>query len=315
MSGSSSALTLRCKSKNGQHLMKGLTTQSTVADLQRLVAELTNIPKESQKILIGFPPHPIKFDGEAAPLNSLPICSGDTLVIEEDRSKTAAPAQVPAKRRTIPTSNSNFSLSGQGVMTRKVVPANNSCLFTAIGFVMEGGVMDLSRATQMRNLIADVVAADSALYNEALLGKSNAEYCAWILNSESWGGAIEVSILSKVYETEIDVVDIQSCRIDRFGEDSRYDQRVLLLYDGIHYDALYLEALDPNLPPKTIFPTTDDSILALAQEFATEARSQRQFTDVSGFTLRCLVCNTCLTGQKQAQEHATQTGHINFGEV
>ncbi|XP_019633545.1 PREDICTED: LOW QUALITY PROTEIN: ubiquitin thioesterase OTU1-like [Branchiostoma belcheri] len=202
-----------------------------------------------------------------------------------------------------------------GVMTRKVVPANNSCLFTAIGFVMEGGVMDLSRATQMRNLIADVVASNAVLYNEALLGKSNAEYCAWILNSESWGGAIEVSILSKVYETEIDVVDIQSCRIDRFGEDSRYDQRVLLLYDGIHYDALYLEALDPNFPAKTIFPTTDDSILALAQEFATEARSNRQFTDVSGFTLRCLVCNTCLTGQKQAQEHATQTGHINFGEV
>lgn len=42
---------------------------------------------------------------------------------------------------------------------------------------------------------------------------------------------------------------------------------------------------------------------------------KRQFTDVSNFMLRCLVCNTLLKGHSDAQNHAKSTGHINFGEV
>lgn len=41
----------------------------------------------------------------------------------------------------------------------------------------------------------------------------------------------------------------------------------------------------------------------------------RQYTDLAGFSLRCLVCGKALTGQTDAQSHATLTGHINFGEV
>ena len=42
---------------------------------------------------------------------------------------------------------------------------------------------------------------------------------------------------------------------------------------------------------------------------------KREFTDVTGFALRCLICNTPLKGQSQAQDHAKSTGHMNFGEV
>lgn len=34
-------------------------------------------------------------------------------------------------------------------------------------------------------------------WNEAVLGKSPVEYCAWIQHPDKWGGAIELSILSK----------------------------------------------------------------------------------------------------------------------
>lgn len=37
-------------------------------------------------------------------------------------------------------------------------------------------------------VIAATVASDPEKYNEAFLGKPNAEYCAWILDSEKWGG-------------------------------------------------------------------------------------------------------------------------------
>lgn len=80
-------------------------------------------------------------------------------------------------------------------------------------------------------------------YNEAMLGRPNDEYCEWIRKPASWGGAIEVSILANYYGIEIDVVDITNALINRFGEDKEYGMRVFLLFDGIHYDPLYLESI------------------------------------------------------------------------
>jgi len=99
----------------------------------------------------------------------------------------------------------------------------------------------------MRQIIAEHVKSDKESFNEAVLGKPNADYCQWILKQESWGGAIEVSILSNFYGIEIDVVDITNAIINRFGEDRSYGLRVFLLFDGIHYDPLYLESITVRL--------------------------------------------------------------------
>lgn len=40
----------------------------------------------------------------------------------------------------------------------------------------------------MLKVIAATVASDPQKYCEAFLGKPNAEYCNWILDSEKWGG-------------------------------------------------------------------------------------------------------------------------------
>lgn len=95
----------------------------------------------------------------------------------------------------------------------------------------------------MRQIIAQHVANDKESYNEAILGKPNNDYCTWIQKPETWGGAIEVSILSNFYGIEIAVVDITNGIINRFGEDKNFGMRVFLLFDGIHYDPLYLESL------------------------------------------------------------------------
>lgn len=95
----------------------------------------------------------------------------------------------------------------------------------------------------MRQIIATDVAKDLQTYNLAYLGRTNEEYCEWIQKSESWGGAIEVSILSEFYGIEIAVVDIINGIINHFGEDKKYGCRSFLLYDGIHYDPLYLEMM------------------------------------------------------------------------
>lgn len=94
----------------------------------------------------------------------------------------------------------------------------------------------------MRQIIASEVHNDKSLFSDAFLGRPNDEYCAWIMKEDSWGGAIEVSILSQFYGIEFDVVDIQNALINRFGEDKGYGMRGFLLFDGIHYDPLYLES-------------------------------------------------------------------------
>ena len=72
--------------------------------------------------------------------------------------------------------------------------------------------------------------------------------------------------------------------------------------------------LDTGDATQTVFSTDDDGIVAQALELATEANRSKQYTDLSGFTLRCLVCNDGLRGQRQAQQHAMATGHTNFAE-
>lgn len=105
------------------------------------------------------------------------------------------------------------------------------------------GRIDTEIGGYLREVIGQHVSNDKETYNEAMLGRTNPEYCEWIRKPSSWGGAIEVSILSNYYGIEIDVVDITNALINRFGEDKEYGMRVFLLFDGIHYDPLYLESV------------------------------------------------------------------------
>ena len=304
------ALSLRVKSKSGQHLLKDLTLQSTVDDLKRNVSTITSIPFNELRILKDFPPKPMDLSQGNKSLNDHKFRTGDVLIVEEDPDARKQRESAATER----VLNDFVSqMAAPGVILRQVVPANNSCLFTSVHFVMERQ-LDLNVATQMRELIAGVVMSDPVTYTDAFLDKSNEDYCKWIQNSESWGGAIEVAILSNYYGIEIAVVDTQNTRVNRFGEDKNYKERVFLIYDGIHYDPLMMESPDPTLPPITKFSTSNQEVLSMALELAAEAKASRQFTDVHKFSLRCITCNKALTGQTEAQEHAKLTGHINFGE-
>ena len=77
---------------------------------------------------------------------------------------------------------------------------------------------------------------DQQFFNEAVLGKSPGEYASWIKNPQSWGGAIEMMILSDYLKSEIVAVDIINVRFEVFGLEKGYSQRVYLIYSGIHYD-------------------------------------------------------------------------------
>ena len=57
-----------------------------------------------------------------------------------------------------------------GCLHRRVVPADNSCLFNSVGYVCHGD-RNLSSAARLRKLVADAVLADPVQYSDAILGK------------------------------------------------------------------------------------------------------------------------------------------------
>ncbi|KAK8706038.1 hypothetical protein V6N13_049619 [Hibiscus sabdariffa] len=205
----------------------------------------------------------------------------------------------------------------EGIIVRRVIPSDNSCLFNAVGYVMDH---DRTKAPELRQVIAATVASDPTKYSEAFLGKPNAEYCSWILDSEKWGGAIELSILADYYGREIAAYDIQTTRCDLYGQEKNYSERVMLIYDGLHYDALAMSPFEgaPEEFDQTIFAVQKDRTIGpvegLALNLVKDQQRKRSYTDTANFTLRCGVCQIGVVGQKEAVEHAQATGHVNFQE-
>ncbi|KAK9839310.1 hypothetical protein WJX81_006947 [Elliptochloris bilobata] len=224
------------------------------------------------------------------------------------------PAAARPQQQAAPTEVALSEGSGAAI-ARRIIASDNSCLFNAVGYVMEGS---RSKAAELRRVIAAAVAGDPEMYSEAFLGRPNADYCRWILSQDKWGGAIELSILSRHYERELAAYDVQTKRCDVYGQDSGYPQRGMLIYDGLHYDALALAAFPGAAEELDVTMLEAGPLLTLAERAAAElvskAHEARQFTDIGNFTLRCGVCQVGVRGEKEAMEHAKVTGHSNFSE-
>uniref|UniRef100_A0A2H1VD09 Ubiquitin thioesterase OTU n=1 Tax=Spodoptera frugiperda TaxID=7108 RepID=A0A2H1VD09_SPOFR len=185
------ALAFKVKSKNGQQILKDLTSDSTVGELKMFLSSISDVSTERVSVLCGYPPKPLDISNDSQKLSDIGLKTGETLIVEE---KPAAPS-VTLSAESKPVENGVASHETlvpcrPGILMKKVVPSDNSCLFTSIGFVLNGNV-DTTVHTLMREIIAMEVASDLETYNEAVLGKPNADYCVWIQQPSSWGGAIE----------------------------------------------------------------------------------------------------------------------------
>lgn len=278
-------------------------------------------------------------------LSALGIRSGEALIVEEAPLVTNGDAptptpdgdgdaddgvhslpsprsygdSIPPQPQQAPSDTTISASASEGHIVRRVIPSDNSCLFNSVAYCLDGHQARSKShryAPGLRKVIADIIAANPLLYDEAFLGKSNSEYADWIRKNESWGGAIELSLLSQFYRIQIRAFDIQTTRTDCFGEGQNYSCQIFLLYDGIHYDLLAINPLEngPEEFDQTVFSTGDEAAVEKALRFVQKLNKEKQFTDLSGFTLRCLVCKQGLKGQKEAAMHAKSTGHVNFGE-
>ncbi|PWY97936.1 OTU-domain-containing protein [Testicularia cyperi] len=239
--------------------------------------------------------------------------------------------------------NSSFSVAvsdNQGYLTLQVVPDDNSCLFNSVGYLFEHRLgEDVCQA--LRGVVADVIRNDPFNYPDVVLGAPRETYIAKIVSPKTWGGAIELSILSLHLGIEIVALDVAAGTTHRFGEDRGFDSRGIVVYSGIHYDAVALRSFptpspSPSPSPSdqalrgetttadvtTIFPSlanfgipdNQDPILQAASQLVTLLKNAHYYTDTATFSLKCITCGTKLTGEKQARLHAQSTGHADFGE-
>jgi ubiquitin thioesterase OTU1 len=80
------------------------------------------------------------------------------------------------------------------------------------------------------------------------------------------------------------------------------------MYSGIHYDAV-------ALGEQVVFEGEELKRAEIqVMEVAKELKKNRKYTDLGSFTLKCAICAKGLVGQKDAQQHAIQTGHAQFTE-
>lgn len=306
-----SKMMLKCTFSGGSHVIRDLTSDSSLQELLDSISKVSSIDGTCMKLKGGFPPKPIALEDKVALLADLGIRSGDSLHVE-----VGAPSS-----NSVPTPAPSSNLQASGVngyaghytkpkrsILRKVVPANNSCLFASVGFLLQGD-SGVTMATALRCVVADLIVNTPDQFPEIVLGKAPSEYASWIQNQQVWGGGIELAALAQHFNTEIHVVDTQSLRIDRFGQELGSQEKTYVIYDGIHYDALY-EATGHV----TVFPRDDGDIEKAAMLLATSANKEHNFTDLANFSLRCSTCRLGLRGESDARLHAKNTGHSNFEE-
>jgi len=103
----------------------------------------------------------------------------------------------------------------------------------------------------------------------------------------------------------------------RFNEGK--PQRVIVVFSGIHYDALALSPAGSlvydTMRDVVVFDKGDAEILTAAQELCNKLKQKHYFTDTKNFAIKCNICRKVMKGQREAVAHATASGHHDFGEA
>ncbi|KAF2130153.1 ubiquitin thioesteras-like protein OTU1 [Dothidotthia symphoricarpi CBS 119687] len=321
---------IRLRAPNGQHTLS-LEDNAAVSDLLSSISTSTDLPLFELKW--GFPPQPLDpaLYGLSTLLKDtdLKLNGAQIIVIgqatgdpsekkqEEEQSKSA-PLSLQRKQASALKDKDTPEIpvpDRGGTVVLRVMPDDNSCMFRAVGSAVLTDTLD--SMTELRSLVAQAIQRDPDFYNEAVLQKAPDEYCKWISYSDSWGGGIELSILSQEFDIEIASVNVQDLRVDRFNEGKA--KRCILVYSGIHYDTIAFvpagsSTFDPDNDVK-LFDARDDVMLEAARQLCGELKKAHYFTDTQKFDIKCNTCGWKGAGERGAVKHANETGHTDFGEA
>jgi ubiquitin thioesterase OTU1 len=198
--------------------------------------------------------------------------------------------------------------------TRRFVDSDNSCLFSSIGYLIDNKNFNETTKLQYRQLLTNFIEDNNV--DIAMLGMSKDEYINNIQNPSTWGGAIELKLFSDMFQVEIASIDVQSNRVDIFGQDKNYPQRIFVLYNGVHYDPLVMAYTEDNVDDITTFASDDSQTLIEFQNHVKVYKDAGDFVDPSNMNqFECDQCKTLFGSQMEAYDHANNYQHWNFNEI
>ncbi|KAH6668674.1 OTU-like cysteine protease [Plectosphaerella plurivora] len=314
-----------------------LEDDATVGQLFDLIKDQSGISSFTLKY--GWPLKTLDLGQKGEIAKSLGL-NGETFTIVPDESSLPPPAPAPALAASSssapPAASSSMwgdpspptrgpeSVSlpwpqRNGTLLLRVMPDDNSCLFTAFG----GALPEQPTAPKLRQLVAEYILEHPDTYSEAVLGDSPHSYARNIQGKDRWGGAIELSIFSDIYDVQIVAIDVKEQKAYNFGENK--ENRCILMYSGIHYDRVALSPTEPpftscDLPPEldlTVWPTHDEAAKDRAMELAAILNKMHYYTDPAEILLRCNApgCDWIGSGERAGALHAKSTKHTDLQEI
>ncbi|KAK0669963.1 hypothetical protein QBC41DRAFT_355454 [Cercophora samala] len=301
------------RAPNGQSRIQ-VEDESTLSDLVALIKSKTELERFTLKY--GYPLKNLDLTpaSQSSSIKDLKL-RGETIVVAPIDTAPQTPPEPPkpafVPKGIEPDETSLDWPARGGYMVLRVMPDDNSCMYTAVG----GALSIPNPSSFLRSQIAEYILTHPTEYTAAILGSPPQKYCSHLLEKDTWGGAIELSILSDLYNIEISSIDVKSLRVDRFGEGK--ETRIIILYSGIHYDRIAF-ALDLSYPVDcdvTKWDTQDEEVLTKARQLAAQLQKMHYYTDTTDFVIKCEVCNWIGKGMKEAGVHQKETGHKEFGEM
>ncbi|CCJ28472.1 unnamed protein product [Pneumocystis jirovecii] len=318
---------LKIKYRESVHEIE-LNEEDTIEDLQAAIMSVLDV--NNFEIKHKFPPRKIDISDSDKTLKFFDIRDAEVLIIKDiETSSFFSPKKsqnfnqkstFPAELAQTHVSESSYDIfsppeielaHGDEKVVLRVMENDNSCLFRAVGYLIMG---KMDTANELRSLVAQAIQNDPITYSDVILGRSRDEYCKWINKTNSWGGAIEISILANHFDIEICSIDVATGRADRFGEGR--PMCGFIVYSGIHYDAIALTPRSGASPDfdTTIFSVEDLDVKNAIFKLTDHLRKIHYYTDTTNFLLKCKDCHMSLRGKKDALEHVKTTGHVNFDE-
>ena len=249
-----------------RHIIPAIPSSTSLSTLQSHIHTLLSLPTSDQQLYNGFPPKELDLTNPQRSLVDAGIRNGDTIEVRV-KEVEGGPAVVEEVRQG--KGWEYPSTVDKGVMQRKQMPSDNSCLFHSIAYVCNNRTTpSATSANAVRETVANVVASDPVKYSTLFLGSPNALYQQHIMSPDTWGGAIELSILATHHQTEIVTFDYKYLREDVFGRGEGYKRRVFLLYTGDHFDALVWQAgVGGGGGEQVVFSTKDDNAWLQARSY------------------------------------------------
>lgn len=189
-------------------------------------------------------------------------------------------------------------------------------------------VYDVESPYFLRELVSSEIRKNPARY-APFVQRPPEEYVRWITDERSWGGAVEISIVARHFNIEIDSVDVQHVATFHFnhpphpGDDwiDPFDDgsvpaptaRGLVCYTGQHYDLFVFNRSSTSAAAtdETLFAMDDPVPGEMALEMCQRMNERGSYADtVETF---CKICRAKLVGNHGVLNHGSKTGHYNFG--